>query len=413
MNSHALIEAADRCVLCGLCSSHCPTYKLFREEGESPRGRVMMSVALLRGEMEPSKRLVAHLDHCLLCRACEKSCPSGVPYGEILDGAHAMLPSPAGAAYWLEQIALRPRLVALLADGAALWRRLRLPLTALGRAATSRLPKAGRVSSHYPAVGKKLGKVGLFLGCVAGPFDRQTHRDAATLLSRLGYEVTVPQGQQCCGALPQHHGNPERAKQLNRMNQEAFGGQQLDAIIFTSSGCGVQLVEKGDLPAPAMEICQFLLQSPGLDRLLFSPLPQQITLHHPCSLGNVLRGNRAVEALLERIPKIKITLLGPDGGCCGAAGSHRLREPETADLLRQPKVESLLAAESTMLLSTNYGCALHLAEGIEKMGATVEVVHPVTLLVRQLDSRPSIRCRGSIASVVRGNDEVTGNNEAT
>ena len=384
MTPQQLIEAADRCVLCALCSSHCPTYRLFREEGESPRGRVMISAALLKGEIEISRGVIDHLNHCLLCRACESSCPSDVPYGEIVDGARAMLPPPQGGARWLEIVAVRPRLVQLLAAGALLWERLKLPMPALGRAAAKRMTTTRRLEPHYPAVGNKIGSVGLFLGCIASPFDRQTHIDAITLLTRLGYDVVVPPNQQCCGALPQHHGNPKRVEQLNRMNREAFGEQQLDAIIFTSSGCGVQLVEKGDLPAPAMEICQFLLQSPNLDRLLFNPLPQQITLHHPCSLGNMLQGNRAVEALLEKIPQIKIALLGPDSGCCGAAGSHRLREPETADRLRQPKIESLLATESPMLLSTNYGCALHLAEGMEIERTPIEVIHPVTLLARQL-----------------------------
>ena len=381
-----LIEAADRCVLCALCSSRCPTYQLFREEGESPRGRVMISAALLKGEIDQSKKLVDHLNHCLLCRACESSCPSEVPYGEIIDGARTMLPKPQGGAKWLEIVAVRPRLVELLAAGALLWRRLKIPMPALGRAAAKRVTTIKRVEPHYAAVGNKIGSVGLFLGCVASPFDRQTHSDAVTLLTRLGYDVVIPQDQQCCGALPQHHGNQKKAEQLASLNRSAFGRQQLDAIIFTSSGCGVQLVEQGNLPAAATEICDFILQSPGIDRLLFKPLHHKISLHHPCSVENVLQGNSSIEKLVAQIPEIEVAPLGPDSSCCGSAGSHRIREPETADRLRQPKLASLIKSEATTLLTTNYGCALHFAEGCEKDGIMVEVMHPVTLLARQLKS---------------------------
>ncbi len=383
----SLIRAADRCVLCGLCSSHCPTYRLHREEGESPRGRVMMSAALLRGEMTPSSRLEAHLNHCLLCRACERACPSEVPYGAILDRARTRLAPPKGVARLLERAVLRPKLLQGVATAASLWGRARLPLPAIGRAAIRPLHSGsatGGMGHHYPATGEPVGRVGLFLGCVAGPFDRQTHNDAITLLTRLGYDVVVPERQQCCGAVSQHHGNPQQAEALAAVNRGAFGSEPLDAILFTSSGCGVQLVEHGDLPAPCIEICDFLLQNPRISQLELEASGERISLHHPCSLTNVLNGSAAVEKLLQLIPGIKPLPLGPDSSCCGAAGSHRLREPETADRLRAPKLDALHEAGADLLVTTNYGCALHLAEGMEKRGTPIEVIHPVTLLARQL-----------------------------
>ena len=382
----SLISAADRCVLCGLCSSHCPTYRLHREEGESPRGRVMMSIALLKGEMEPSEGMESHLNHCLLCRACERACPSEVPYGEILDRARTRLAPPTGLAKLLERAVLHPRLLRGMATAASLWGGARLPLPAIGRAAlrTQSGHPARPMAEHHPAAGEPVGRVGLFLGCVATPLDRQTHRDATTLLTHLGYEVVIPRGQQCCGAVSQHHGNPEQAEVLAEANREAFGGEPLDAILFTSSGCGVQLIEHGKLPVPCFEICDFLLQSPRIDQLALQPVAERVSLHHPCSLTNVLKGGQSVERVLQLIPELEILPLGPESSCCGAAGSHRLREPESADRLRRPKMEALHAAGTALLVTTNYGCALHLAEGMEREDTPIEVIHPVTLLARQL-----------------------------
>lgn len=385
MNREELIQAADRCVLCALCSSHCPTYLLHREEGESPRGRVMMSAALLRGELQPDSSLEAHLNHCLLCRACEKACPSEVPYASIIDHARGLLPKPTGAAKLLQWVADKPHLIQGLASTARIWGKAKLPLPSIGAAALQLLPKQhATLQSYYPAEGKKVGSVGLFIGCITRPFDLQTHQSAITLLTQLGYAVTIPHQQQCCGALAQHHGEPQQAKQHALANHTAFATEPLDAVLFTSSGCGAQLIEHGSPDTPYREICDFLAQSPTLAELPLQPLNQEVLLHHPCSLRNTLKGATAVEQLLQQIPQLKFSELGPNPNCCGAAGSHRLREPETAARLRKPKLTALQQSGSTLLLSTNYGCALHLTEGVLQQGNSVEVLHPVTLLTRQL-----------------------------
>lgn len=386
VNREALIQAADRCVLCALCSSHCPTYQLHREEGESPRGRVMLSAALLRGELQSEDVLEAHLNHCLLCRACEKACPSEVPYAEIIDHARSLLTKPRGITRGLEWIADKPHLIQGLSKAAKLWRKTGLPLPSIGAVAVDRLPQDTRpLNAHYPAVGNALGTVGLFLGCISRPFDLQTHHSAIQLLNQLGYNVSIPQQQQCCGALAQHHGSLQRAAELAHTNHTLFSEQKLEAVLFTSSGCGVQLQEQAPSHSPPyMEICDFILQSPTLNTLQLTPIRERIALHHPCSLRNALKGTAAVEQLLQQIPELDYCELGPNPNCCGAAGSHQIREPKTAAILRQPKLDALQQSGATLLISTNYGCALHLGEGVDQWQLAIEVLHPVTLLARQL-----------------------------
>ncbi len=283
------------------------------------------------------------------------------------------------------QLTKHPIIVRLLARAAYWWNKARLPAPAIARAANTLLPPVHHpLHSHYPATTHPIGRVGLFLGCIAGPFDQRTHESAITLLTRLGYEVLIPQQQQCCGALAQHHGQPQQAAAHAEHNRKIFGSLQLDAVLFSTTGCGAQLLEQHSATPPYREICEFIHQSPGLDRVEFSPLPQQASLHHPCSLRNVLQGTTAVEQLLQQIPNLEWHELGPTGGCCGAAGSHQIREPKTAAALRGPKLDELKKSPTTLLLTTNYGCALHFAEGLIQQQQRVEVLHPVTLLARQL-----------------------------
>jgi glycolate oxidase iron-sulfur subunit len=347
----------------------------------------MMSTALIQGTLVAEPSLIEHLNHCLLCRACEKACPSEVPFGAILDTSLSHLSTTSWRSQLIEWMALHPKWLQKLAVVAAIWRSLRLPLPPLGRASIKLLPKKQTAIAHfYPALQDKIGRVGLFLGCFARPFDLQTHHAAIQILTQLGYEVMIPPQQQCCGALSQHHGNPQQAKQQAAINRSAFGNQPLDAILFTSTGCGVQLIEQSEPGTPCIEFCDFVLQSLTLKKLPLKPLAEEVMLHHPCSLSNVIQGSNAVEALLMTIPGFKHQTLAP--GCCGAAGSHRIREPQTADTLRQPKIEALQQSGATTLITTNYGCALHFAEGVELTGLTIEIIHPATLLFRHLKEPP-------------------------
>ncbi len=345
---------------------------------------------LIRGEIAPDESLATHLNHCLLCRACEKACPSEVPFGAIMDEARSHLPRPTGAARLTEWIAPHRGTTRMMADLSSLLYRTGLPLPSLPKAAATLMRRTDtQLLEQYPAVGKLVGRIGLFLGCFAAPFDRQTHHSATVLLTRLGYEVVIPKAQRCCGALALHHGNPAQTDQLTAINQQAFDG--LDAVVFTSTGCGQQLTEQGSFNTPCYEISDFILNHSKVSRLHFRLLQQTTLLHHPCTLRNVLDGTHTVEQLLQLIPKLQISILGPDQSCCGAAGSHRLREPVIADRLRQPKIEAIRQSGAQILLSTNFGCALHLTEGAQKERFDIEILHPVTLLSRQLDESGNSR----------------------
>jgi glycolate oxidase iron-sulfur subunit len=256
-----------------------------------------------------------------------------------------------------------------------------------------------RFREHYPARAESRGAVSLFLGCASRLADAETLRAAIFVLNRLGYEVNVPRGQGCCGAMHQHGGDLEHAEHLARANLTAFsrvnpgdGGSDGDTpILFSATGCGASLVEygrygpQGDaFSRRATDIVSFLARAPGWDGVDITPLPETIAVHEPCSARNVLRNVADSYRLLERIPQAHVAALPGNEQCCGSAGLYFLDQPQMAGKLRADKMLSARATDARYLISTNYGCARWLAKGLCDEGVAVEVMHPVTLLARQM-----------------------------
>jgi glycolate oxidase iron-sulfur subunit len=399
-----LLKATDRCVMCGMCLPHCPTYQLSRDEAESPRGRIALIQGLANGGLELNPRLEAHLDHCLGCRACEAACPSGVNYGDIIDGGRAMIHEQAKTApvpRLLYSLVPRPRRLRLAGRILRLLQRSGLQRLARGIGITramgfarldALLPPLAPLSAwqdYYPPVGKQRGEVALFLGCIADFADRPTLNAAVQLLTRVGYGVHIPRRQTCCGALHLHQGDRYIARHLAECNAAAFNTLRVEAVINTASGCGVTLTEypRNEFPrleAPVNDINAFLASIPWPAELGLAPLAQRVAIHDPCSLRHALHQAQAPYQLLQRIPGIELQALPDNQRCCGAAGSYMLTQAETADRLRDDKIAALQKLDADILVTSNPGCALHLRAGIRAAGLAIEVMHPVALIARQL-----------------------------
>ncbi|MEJ2654503.1 MAG: (Fe-S)-binding protein [Acidihalobacter sp.] len=400
--------ATDQCVMCGLCLPHCPTYAESDNEADSPRGRISLIQAMARGELPADRRLSTHLEGCLSCRACEDVCPSGVPYGRLIDNARTELrrrvpPNPMRDALrqaFAAHRTLRRTLYAAtrLARLSGLWslaKRLGIQrLPGLGRlhALTGRLPAA---HLSFDAVGRDSNPaVYLFTGCAAEIFDRETLEAARRVLLILGYRVLTPEAQTCCGALHQHAGDRQAAQALARANFAAFDNDI--PILVTSSACATTLREydtllgaKGQLFGQRVhEIGEFLSATPWPEALEPRPLAQRAAVHTPCSQRRVLHAPDVAFTLLQHIPQLELTPLPGNDRCCGAAGSYMIEHPQMADALAAPKVRAAADLAPELLITTNIGCAMHLARALAEDGQTIEVVHPVTLLARQLAGMP-------------------------
>ena len=412
MAPEADLKDTDRCVMCGLCLPHCPTYGLSRDEGDSPRGRIALMQGLASGALPVGERLLGHLDRCLECRACEAMCPSEVPFGRLMDAARAraepLRPRSPGSRRlrrWGFALLRHPRRLRALTVLLRLYQRSGLQWLAR-RSGLLRLLALAPLEARLPALQRPLakrrhapagptrGRVALFTGCVEAVAGVDTQRAALRLLTRLGFEVDIPRDQGCCGALLLHNGAPGDAAERARANLAAFADPDLAAVLSTASGCSAQLAGYGALygredarasafAGRAQDITQFLAELDWPEGLL-SPLPETVAVHDPCTLRHGLKQHRAVYRLLAQVPGLQTLTLNETGACCGAAGSHLLTQPDQADALRRPHLERLRTLGVRTLVSSNIGCALHLAAGIREAGLEIEVLHPVTLLARQL-----------------------------
>ena len=243
-----------------------------------------------------------------------------------------------------------------------------------------------------PPAGDTLGEVALFLGCVARIVDTDALQAAIYVLTRLGYGVHVPAGQGCCGALHSHAGDAEGARALAEANQRAFAACPDLPILSVVSGCGARLLDYaghyGDagraVARRVIDVSAFLAQAPGWDRVEVASLRTKVAVHEPCTLQNVMRSGGAVEALLAHIPGLSSAALRGNDQCCGAAGLYFLSQPDMADALRADKLAAIRDAAPKFLVTSNIGCALFLAQGVRSFNLTTEVLHPVSLLARQL-----------------------------
>ena len=395
--------------MCGMCLPHCPTYSQTRNEADSPRGRIALMQALHMGRLSDGDALVEHLDGCLACRACEPVCPASVPYGDLIDATRANLRDRRSGSFGFSKLLIGmlvtrrwPRTLAhslLLAyqrSGVENVTRkmglLKLASLARGQSLLPAIEPTARPRSEHAAADDR-PSVALFTGCVAEIFDRATLNASQRLLMRLGYHVSIPKNQTCCGALHQHSGAPVQALALMKRNVRAFETRADQTVVSTASGCGAQLSEyakhvQGDsaqrFAKRHQDICQFVATQTWPRQPTFRSLAAKVMVHTPCSLRHVLKKPRHAFDLLARIPDIQLQELPDSAGCCGAAGSYMLTQPRMADILLAGQLEHVKDQRPAVIATSNIGCALHIKAGLRRAGLSCEVLHPVTLLDRQL-----------------------------
>lgn len=390
-----MLRLADQCVKCGLCLPVCPTYEQTRHEADSPRGRIALIQGWLTGNLALTAPLIAHLDGCLGCRACEAACPSLVAYGQLADAAkaHRIAALPAWRRWlqygWLAALSQR-HITDLIGQIASVYRTSGVASLSerSGLARLSALRPYHRMATALSFTARRLAPhsapnaaLELFIGCMDASAQGAVIVAALRVCERLGLPINTSTKSACCGALLRHNGYPAAAAAHLANCAERHAAQQL---IGLTSACVAELRTSPALQHTT-EICAFLDQVSWPKTLKIKPLPQRVLVHEPCSHRNLLGGNAAVYQLLARIPELEIIPLPGNDRCCGAAGTYLLQQPEMATALLNDKLIAIAAFAPTYLITTNAGCALHIAAGLREMGLAVEVCHPVELLAQQLD----------------------------
>jgi glycolate dehydrogenase iron-sulfur subunit len=400
--SHIDYEATLDCVHCGLCLPHCPTYQETGRETSSPRGRIYLMRGVAEKRIPLDELVVGEMSFCLACRACESACPAGVRYGHLVEGMRAEIDARGARgriARGLERAALRgvvarPRRLAALFRSLRIYQRSGLQRAVRASRVLALVPPLARMERMLPALadpdrppllvparGQRRGRVAFFTGCVMPEIFGAANAATVAVLARNGFEVEIPAGQVCCGALHLHSGDPQTAAELHARNRAAFRLDAIDAVIVNSAGCGAALKDKGDAFARKLRDATEFLADAGL-RERPGALPLRVAYDDPCHLLHGQRIAAAPRALLRAIPELDLFDLPGHRDCCGAAGIYNLTQPAMAATLLARKLQAIRDTAPQVVATGNPGCLLQIGGGVAAAHLDVEVLHPLELLAR-------------------------------
>jgi glycolate oxidase iron-sulfur subunit len=413
-----------RCVHCGLCLNHCPTYRLWGQEADSPRGRIRQMLLVDQGRLEVGDTFVEHIDRCLDCRACETVCPSGVEYGKLVELARAQIEQKytrAFASRFLRNLVYRgllpyPNRIAAVARWARLyqttglaWVARRSGILRLLRLSEREqlLPPIDRdfffreCGKTFPAHGRRRARVAFFAGCMAQVTFSELNRATIRVLEANGCEVVVPAAQVCCGGLAAHAGMRDIARSLARKNFEAFRAPDFDAIITNAAGCGSTLKEYAQLFASesdegagtgvaearefsrrVRDVTEFLAEI-GLTAKL-NPSALRVTYQDSCHLAHGQKIRQAPRQLVSAVPGVELIEMPFADQCCGSAGVYNVTQTGTSLELLKQKMDCARQTQAQVIVTANPGCLLQLRAGASIHRTGQEVLHVIELLDRAL-----------------------------
>ena len=409
-------ELVDVCVHCGFCLPTCPTYVLWNEEMDSPRGRIVLINAALEEAGELSDSMVTHWDRCLGCMACVTACPSGVRYDSLIEATRPQVErnydrsrrDRAFRRFAFETFTHPGRLRALVPLVVAA-KKLGLTRAAAGgrlqrfprmQALQSLLPDvtvkaaAARTPESTPAQGERRGRVGMLLGCVQRVFFDDVNQATARVLAAEGFDVFAPSNVRCCGALMLHSGSEAEALELAKKMITAF--EDCDYVAVNAAGCGSSMKDYGDLLSEDAEWAEpakrFSDKVRDVSQLLAEdepiatrhPVPLKVAYHDACHLAHAQKVRSEPRRLLGAIPELRLVEPAEWEICCGSAGIYNLLQPEAGHALGQRKAENLLATGAEAIASGNPGCTLQITAHLREQGRPLPIYHPMQLLDRSI-----------------------------
>ncbi|NJM30173.1 MAG: glycolate oxidase subunit GlcF [Rhizobiales bacterium] len=390
------------CVRCGFCTATCPTYVLLGDERDSPRGRIYLIKNMLESGAPATEETARHVDRCLSCLACMTTCPSGVNYMRLIDQARIHVENTYARAlperFMREVLAFvmpRPGIFRLAIIAAALGRPFRSVFAALGLKRVDALfdlvpslpkpPDRFGSPGTYPAQAARKGRVALLRGCVQSVLDPGINAATIRLLTRLGYDVVVTSGESCCGSLTHHMGKEDDALARARRTIDQWDAANVEAVIITSSGCGVTIKDYGHMfrleseyagkaariAAKARDITEFLgsieLPAPSAPKL-------RIAYHSACSMQHGQKIRTLPQALLCGAG-FEVVEAPESHLCCGSAGTYNILQPDIAKKLRVRKVSNIESTKPDVIAAGNLGCLTQIGAG-----TSIPLVHTVELL---------------------------------
>jgi glycolate oxidase iron-sulfur subunit len=406
------------CVHCGFCLPTCPTYVLWGEEMDSPRGRIYLMKQGLEGE-PMTDSMVQHWDRCLGCMSCVTACPSGVQYDRLIEQTRAQVErrhdrsakdrALRGLVFSLFPYPRRLRLVRgplRVLQRTGLDRALRrtgllqrmAPQLAAMESLAPRLGRAEQLPERISASGPRRAVVGLLTGCVQGAFFPGVNAATARVLQAEGCDVVVPAHQGCCGALSVHNGREEEAQGFARRLVDTFEAAGVERVVVNAAGCGSTMKEYAELladdPQYAERARAFSDRVRDISEVLDElgpvaprhPLEMTVAYHDACHLAHAQGIRAQPRSLLRQIPGLELREIAEPELCCGSAGVYNIFNPEPARELGDRKAANILATGADLLVTANPGClmqvtsALERSEGSSPAGRRMGMAHTVEVL---------------------------------
>jgi glycolate oxidase iron-sulfur subunit len=406
-------EIIEKCVHCGFCLPVCPTYVLWGQEMDSPRGRIYLMKLASEGVTDMNANWIGHFDSCLGCMACMTACPSGVDYGKLIEATRAQIerntqrsPSQKRHRRFLFETFTNPERLKQLRLPLLIYQKSGLQAVVRFSGVLNLLPKKMQameallpilgpnetVAEITPAVGEKRRRVGLLLGCVQREFFSQVNAATARVLAAEGCEVVAPQVQPCCGALFVHAGEEAAAVELAKKTIDTFESADVDAIIANAAGCGSNVKEYGHLlrddPAYAERAKRFAAKCKDISELLTDlepkaprhPLNLRVAFHDSCHLQHAQGVRAQPRALLAKIPDLQLAEIPEAAICCGSAGIYNLVQPDAATIIGDRKANLIAPLKADVVATGNPGCVLQLQSSLARNGHRTPVLHTIQLL---------------------------------
>jgi len=403
----------DKCVHCGFCLPVCPTYVLWGQEMDSPRGRIYLMKLAAEGAAQMTPKWVSHFDTCLGCMACMTACPSGVDYAKLIEATRGQIErnfpratSERRHRHFLFETFTRPDRLRRLRAPLLAYQRSGLQAFARGLGLLKLLPKKWQtmeallpkltpqeeVPEVTPAVGVKRRRVGLLLGCVQREFFSQVNAATARVLAAEGCEVVAPQAQTCCGALLVHAGEEAAANELAKKTIDVFEQANVEMIVTNAAGCGSNVKEYAHLlrddPEYAERARSFSAKCKDISEVLTEldprsrrhPLKLRVAFHDSCHLQHAQGVREQPRALLTSIPGLELVEIPESAICCGSAGIYNLVQPDAAESLGDRKAELIAHLRADVVATGNPGCVLQLQSSLSRQHQKTPVVHTIQIL---------------------------------
>ncbi len=428
MNDRKAIDLASKCVRCGFCMDACPTYRLTGIETLSPRGRIRLMSSVMNGETDMTSEIIAGIDTCLGCRACEPACPSGVQYGRIVehfrnrieesgvrpklqhDAKHGILAAMREPHLFSLSLRASRTLSGALAPimGSSSHGHADMPVPIAqalsGGSSQTLMPETpdsvsvGSLPSFSPAIGERRYSVCILQGCVMRVLYHQTNLATVRVLQHAGCDVHCPPELGCCGALDFHAGNHSSGVEHAKAVLAALRGHEYDAFVINSAGCGSTIKEYGTLleddpiwaaeaaglSAKTLDVSEFIerIGLPGVS-LRF---PAVVTYHDACHLAHGQGVTDQPRRLLSSIEGLELVPLHESDMCCGSAGTYNLTQPDMARRLLDRKVANIIATGADIVAMGNPGCMAWIARGLKEQGSAIRVMHVVEILAQAISA---------------------------